>query len=496
MHPETHADEIRLSGGAAVRSPSRRFPFRSSVIDLRRDPTPSGSRATDPTRSWVSSTYWMILLDLTCLALPAIWISDHRNALLVEAMLAVLILRAGDLYRPRLQAFALDELPSYIGRIVVAGGIVSTFSALRHQGASLVGLLDGSAEALLLACGGRILGNFAIRWARAHGLVAHSTLVVGSGPLAARLARTLSTTRRYGLHLVGYLANDPLLEVPVEDSTDLTGVPYLGVVSSLPGVISSTGAEVVLIADGGFSEQNLTALARTAIGSQCDLFLVPRLHEVARQNPATELIGAVPVVRFGHSPRYGMSWKCKRAFDLCVATAGLVLLAPVLVACAVATRLDSGPGILFRQTRVGRDGRYFEILKFRTMTASTEEADTTWNIRHDMRVTRVGRFLRKTSLDELPQLWNIVRGDMTVVGPRPERPFFVEKFTAEEPVYAFRHRVPSGLTGLAQVNGLRGDTSVAERSQFDNFYIENWSLWLDLKVIFRTVIEVLGARGG
>src|SRR6266542_1070215 len=152
--------------------------------------------------------------------------------------------------------------------------------------------------------------------------------------------------------------------------------------------------------------------------------------------------------------------------------------------------------IFFRQERIGRYGKPFQLVKFRTMRPrDAREADTNWSIAGDQRVGLVGRFLRRTSLDELPQLWNIVRGDMTVVGPRPERPYFVEKFSAEHPDYAMRHRVPVGLTGLAQVSGLRGDTPISDRARFDNYYIENWSPWLDIKVLLRTVAEVFRASG-
>ena len=152
--------------------------------------------------------------------------------------------------------------------------------------------------------------------------------------------------------------------------------------------------------------------------------------------------------------------------------------------------------MIFRQVRVGRDGREFEVFKFRSMRpADPGESDVQWSIAKDSRVGTVGRFIRKTSLDELPQLFNILRGDMTFVGPRPERPHFVAQFRADLPHYQHRHRVPVGLTGLAQVSGLRGDTSIDDRARFDNFYIENWSLWLDVKVILRTVRHVLSPSG-
>jgi len=169
------------------------------------------------------------------------------------------------------------------------------------------------------------------------------------------------------------------------------------------------------------------------------------------------------------------------------------VLAVPLLAIASLLRLSRGPGVIFRQERVGLDGRRFQLLKFRTLRPLDEwESATTWNISTDGRLTRLERFLRRSSIDELPQLINILRGDMSLVGPRPERPHFVNEFAAI-PRYPARHRVPCGLTGWAQVNGLRGDTSIEERARYDNYYIENWSLGLDLRILLRTALAF--ARG-
>jgi exopolysaccharide biosynthesis polyprenyl glycosylphosphotransferase len=196
------------------------------------------------------------------------------------------------------------------------------------------------------------------------------------------------------------------------------------------------------------------------------------------------------------APFRRLSWRLKRVVDIVVSACCLVLLAPVFTACAVIVRLEGGPGILFRQQRVGLDGRAFELLKFRSMRpVDLEESATLWNVADDDRIGRFGRFLRVSSLDELPQLWNVLRGDMSLVGPRPERPHFVDQFATTFPRYMARHRVPSGMTGWAQVHGLRGDTSVADRARFDNYYIEHWSLWLDLKIVVRTITVVLTGQG-
>lgn len=199
-----------------------------------------------------------------------------------------------------------------------------------------------------------------------------------------------------------------------------------------------------------------------------------------------------PPLALAEPPRYP---RRKRVLDASVAGAALLLLMPVLLVLALLCRVWHGPGVIFRQRRIGLGGQEFTILKFRSVPACDEtESATRWSVRDDARITKWGRFLRRTSLDELPQLWNVVRGDMSLVGPRPERPFFVAQFAQEHPQYPLRHRMPGGLTGLAQVSGLRGDTSISERARLDNQYIDNWSLRKDVAIIARTPVALL--RGG
>lgn len=189
-------------------------------------------------------------------------------------------------------------------------------------------------------------------------------------------------------------------------------------------------------------------------------------------------------------------WKLKRVVDMLVSGIAILLLSPLLAILALVDRIVDGPGVIFRQERVGLDGRTIEVMKFRSLRpASEEESATNWNIKHDDRVSWYGKFLRRSSLDELPQLFNIWRGDMSLVGPRPERPHFVREFAQLYPFYGSRHRVPCGLTGWAQVNGLRGDTSIKERARYDNFYIENWSVWLDIKIMLRTITTLTKGSG-
>jgi exopolysaccharide biosynthesis polyprenyl glycosylphosphotransferase len=260
--------------------------------------------------------------------------------------------------------------------------------------------------------------------------------------------------------------------------------------------VARENADVVLVTDGSFSERRLLDVVRTPQASRCDLLVVPRMHHFATQTGAGDHIGSIPVTRIRTPNLHGLSLGVKRAFDIVAAGAIFVVTMPVIAVCAILVRIESGPGVIFRQARVGRHGVVFDCLKLRSMRPADEtESATNWSVAGDCRVGPVGRFLRRTSIDELPQLWNIIRGDMTLVGPRPERPHFVDKFSSEYERYAYRHRVQAGLTGLAQVSGLRGDTSIADRARYDNYYIEHWSLWLDVKIVIRTFAEVLFARG-
>jgi exopolysaccharide biosynthesis polyprenyl glycosylphosphotransferase len=200
----------------------------------------------------------------------------------------------------------------------------------------------------------------------------------------------------------------------------------------------------------------------------------------------------MPFIHLRESPLYGWNQLAKRVFDFAFSAVVLAVIWPVLLLLAVAVKSSSRGPVFYRQERMGLDGRRFQMLKFRTMDANAEsQTGPVWAGPADQRRTNLGAFLRRLSLDELPQFWNVLRGDMSVVGPRPERPVFVERFRQTVPGYMLRHKVKSGITGWAQVNGLRGNTSLEKRIQYDIEYIERWSVWLDIKIIAMTVVRVL-----
>ncbi len=221
-----------------------------------------------------------------------------------------------------------------------------------------------------------------------------------------------------------------------------------------------------------------------------DIQIIPDYSRFIALGAAVESFGGVPLIVLNDSPLRGYRAWLKRLMDFSLALVGLILLSPALVFIAIAVKLSSRGPVLYRQERMGLDGRTFGMLKFRSMRVDAEDrTGAVWAVKNDDRRTSVGTFLRSSSLDELPQLWNVLVGEMSLVGPRPERPVFVEKFRGEIPNYMLRHRVKTGITGWAQVNGWRGDTSLEKRIECDIYYIRNWSLWLDVKILFLTVFK-------
>jgi exopolysaccharide biosynthesis polyprenyl glycosylphosphotransferase len=231
----------------------------------------------------------------------------------------------------------------------------------------------------------------------------------------------------------------------------------------------------------------------------CRVWLVdeaPGTGGAGRRSPGRDHLWGFSVRRLDAAAHRPFALALKRVMDAVLAALALLAAAPVLALCALAVRVCDGPGVIFRQERVGLDGRSFTLLKFRTISPVDEhESATRWSVARDRRMSTTGSLLRRTSLDELPQLWNVLRGDMSLVGPRPERPYFVAKFSHTYPGYRARHRMPAGITGLAQVHGLRGDTSIEERARFDNHYIETWSLWQDVCIMARTAASLLRLGG-
>lgn len=313
--------------------------------------------------------------------------------------------------------------------------------------------------------------------------------LVGCNDAGLRLARALPRSGVVPHEWCG------VFRTPLDDPAP-DGVEELGEPGRLAEVAGERNLDRVLAALPAERSGELADVARICRESDLDLDLVPGLEFPFRGGIQVEEVAGLPIVRGRPLPLGGWSGVVKRTVDLVVASLALIALSPLFLALAVAVRIDSRGPVFYRQERMGRDRRVFGMLKFRSMKIDAEAGTgPVWAEANDPRRTRVGRFLRTWSLDELPQLWNVFVGEMSLVGPRPERPHFVEQFLDSIPDYYGRHRIKSGLTGWAQVNGLRGNAPIEERTRYDLYYMEHWSLWLDLRILLMTVRAVFTQRG-
>jgi exopolysaccharide biosynthesis polyprenyl glycosylphosphotransferase len=458
----------------------------------------------------VALGFLVFVVDVITLASSSIVLllaRDFQNIPLLIAypITAVLVLTLSGAYQPRILPRLSEDLGPLFGRLCVAFVIVAAF--LAQSAEELIPAVDalkpdevlrprrydlGTFASLLvipimLVLLGRMLAYVIIRGARRQGYLTEPTLIIGARNLGVKVASTLLEHPEYGLVPVGFL-----------DSIGDAGLPLpvLGEVRELETAVKAFGIRRVVVAFGAMPESQMVRTLRASDQLPVEVHVVPRFFElgVTPEGPLTDDLWGIPLQRLRRSALRTVAWRTKRVFDLVIGSAFLILALPLLGCCAVAVRLSSPGPVFFRQRRIGQRGEVFQLLKFRTMTAS-DDSDVTW-ISPERRITRVGRILRATSLDELPQLFNVLRGEMSLVGPRPERPHFVDRFRVAVQGYDDRHRVPTGMTGWAQVHGLRGDTSIVDRALFDNYYVEHWSLWHDVLILFRTLTQVFKRGGG
>ena len=444
-----------------------------------------GFRRTDPVLLGLDAVVMLAA------AVVASWGHDLGSLLWAAAVVLVALLgmELSGLHRPRFVLSALDDLPRLAGWVVTGAGVAVVVARADPRMDRVLGF---AAVVLVVMFVVRAVYFATVRSARRRSSDNRMrAVVVGDGVITAELIACTRAQPELGVDVVVAVSADPM-DVVVD-----SGVPIASCVADLPKIIRREGADAVFVSFQRLPDGHLLAPLRACSAADCEIFIVPRLFESAALTHGMDRIHTVPLVRMKRDALRAWHWRSKRAFDLVVVSTALVLLAPVLAALAVGVFLtDPKAPILFRQRRIARDGREFDLLKFRSMKPVPEvSSDSEWKPADEERIGRFGRYIRRRSLDELPQLWNVIRGDMSVVGPRPERPHFVEQFSDQFPGYRHRHRVDVGLTGWAAVHGLRGDTSISDRARFDNFYIENWSPWLDTKIMILTIGAVLRGTG-
>ncbi len=335
----------------------------------------------------------------------------------------------------------------------------------------------------MLVLGARVTVRGILQRLRLKGHNLQRILVVGAGKLGKELTYKLQAHRELGLEVVGFLDDDP-------NKTDHTimDVPVLGTLKDVERIVEDKDIDHVYVALPLEAHRKMMKVLQT-VGRACvGVKLVPDILQYATLKSSLEDLDGMPVINLSEVPLQGWSSLAKRVMDIAIAGAAMIALLPFLPLMALLIWWDDRGPIFYRQERMGLDGKPFMIWKFRSMRVNAESTSgPVWAVRGDSRRTGVGTFIRQWSIDELPQLWNVLKGDMSIVGPRPERPTFVHEFKHKIPDYMLRHRVKSGITGWAQVHGWRGNTSIRKRIQYDLYYIQNWSLTLDLKIIWMTL---------
>lgn len=458
-------------------------------------------------------TYWIRFYSgiwLVPLGIPPL--SMYLGAGLVILLVFFAIFYMGGMYTSRASRRLEDDLLGLFKGVVLGSLLVLALAFFLRNltfSRSFFGLFFLSTFGFLTL--GRVLVRILFRSLSQGGLPRTRTLLVGVSPMRRRVLRLMRDVPGLLLEPVGSVEvpgdrepHDSLMTQEEDGSIlDASGghqntipleenLPVLGSIERIREIVVDHEVDLVLLTVSFDQLPLIRSVAAKLSNLNVDLHFVPDLLALHTSRMRLKEIGGLPFLSVREEALSGVDRIVKRTFDIVASGLGLLLLLPLLVVMALLVKLSSRGPVFYLQARVGRDGSEFDMLKFRSMRSDAEASSgPVWTTENDPRVTGIGRFLRRYSLDELPQLWNVLRGDMSLVGPRPERKVFVEKFSQEMPRYFERHRVQSGLTGWAQVNGLRGDTSISERTLYDLHYVENWSLALDIRILLMTIHHVL-----
>ncbi len=397
------------------------------------------------------------------------------------------LFNAKGMYATRRTIHFSDEFFPIV-RVVAVGMLVVMAAAFFYRAFSFSRLVFG-----LLAVSSVVflsIGRFVVlkveqaRYRRGRDI--RTVVVVGTNETAKRVFESLTSNVSLGYNVVGYFS------VGDHDHLQLPGALRLGSVTNVPAYLQQHAIDLVLLALPSSEHEKLTNLVRDCQGLNAEMMMAPDMVEIMTSRVRIQELEGMPFIQVREASLTPWNRIIKRIFDIVFASVILLLSSPVFALLALVIKATSPGPVFFHQERVGLDGKTFRVIKFRTMrTEAEKETGPVWAAKNDPRTTQVGRILRRFSLDELPQLVNVLKGEMSLVGPRPERPFFVEQFKDQIPKYLDRHRVKVGMTGWAKVIGLRGNAPIEERTKYDVYYMENWSIVFDVKIILKTLRAVL-----
>jgi Undecaprenyl-phosphate glucose phosphotransferase len=413
-------------------------------------------------------------------------IPELRDTLVTLALVLVIfpvVFRQQQLYTTNRNRSHIGEVFEIFKATVLGTLVLVAISYFVRERYSRLTILVFATYAFVGVTAIRLVTRAIFNSLRRRGVNVKTVLVVGAGDLGERFIDTMEQHRELGFKVVGALTRKP-----EKVGTLVKGVPVVGLFGELGKFLDGTPVDQVVLAlpldEQGALKELMEELAMRTV----DVKLVPDLFNYVTLRGGLEEFGGLPIISLQGAPLEGWNLIAKRVFDVLVSGLALLLLSPLLLVLALLVKLTSRGPVFFAQERMGVDGHLFKMLKFRTMKVDAEKDGPRFATAKDDRRTPVGAILRKTSLDELPQFWNVLVGDMSLVGPRPERPVFIEAFKKQIPRYHLRHMVKSGITGWAQINGLRGDTSIKDRIDYDLYYIEHWSLAFDVKILVRTAL--------
>ena len=417
-------------------------------------------------------------------------LDDYFRLIPLMAIIWVMTLKALKLYRPENNATlsAFWTLCKASGIALIAT-LAALFFIFHHDAYSRWVMLLASGFSLVWLFLGRLVLYRFRQAIHAQGVGVNRVALVGYNDHVETFIRTLNAKGSSGYQFVGIISGEPGGENPQQvGASTPENYQNLGQIDDVLQLVQTHQLDTLFIASPTVSNDTILQILHTCEGLPVQINVLPELSEFIRSGTAITFFADIPVLQLRETPMQGIQGVVKRFIDIVFSLFALVLLSPLMLVIAVAIRLTSPGKIIFCQERVGRAGKRFNIYKFRSMHADAEEkVGHVWAKDDDPRETSLGKFLRRWSLDELPQFFNILKGDMSLVGPRPEMSGLINTFRESVPHYLARQRVKSGMTGWAQVNGLRGNTSLEERVSYDRYYIENWSLGLDFKIILKTL---------
>lgn len=440
--------------------------------------------------SWIVAYIIRFELEIGVVTKSEVSFSQYLNFLPFVVLISAVVLRYFGFYLPKKGTSFIYEFFNIVKTstitVLVLIGITFFYRAYSYSRAVMVFFWITSILSLAFSRG---MTRQVLSWLRRRGFNLRYVLIVGANKLGKMVLEKIKENPWTGFKVVGFI-KESSPEINSEDGyyEEIDGINVIGGIDDINEAIREKNIDQIFIALPLEAHKDLEKVLRSLEEETVDIRVIPDFFQFMTLNAGIEDFDGIPMINLSESPLYGWNRVIKRMADIIFSLLILAIFSPLMVIIAILIKLTSPGPVFYKQKRLGLGGEVFDMLKFRSMTVDAEkETGPVWASKNDERVTRIGRFLRRYSLDEIPQFINVLKGDMSIVGPRPERPVFIEEFKGKIPKYMLRHKMKAGITGWAQVNGWRGNTSLEKRLEHDLFYIENWSLVFDIKIMWLTI---------